>query len=27
MRGLEGRVIGILRTDLAEEPVAVRVEK
>jgi hypothetical protein len=27
LRGLEGRVIGILRTDLVDEPVAVRVEK
>lgn len=27
LEGLEGRVIGILRTDLADEPVAVRVEK
>ena len=27
LQGLEGRVIGILRTDLADEPVAVRVEK
>jgi hypothetical protein len=26
LRGLEGRVIGILRTDLVDEPVAVRVE-
>jgi hypothetical protein len=27
LQGLEGKVIGILRTDLVEEPVAVRVEK
>jgi hypothetical protein len=27
LRGLVGRVIGILRTDLVDEPVAVRVEK
>jgi hypothetical protein len=26
LKGLEGRVIGILRTDLVDEPVAVRVE-
>ena len=27
LRGLEGRVIGILRTDLSDMPVAVRVEE
>lgn len=27
LKGLEGKVIGILRTDLVDEPVAVRVEK
>lgn len=27
LQGLEGKVIGILRTDLVEEPLGVRVEK